>query len=149
MERLGTAWKGGLRLLLAAVAISALAFLAPAVERYLRGQDRSLAQELTIHHFERSSWFAMNAGKYEGIDPELTRRFREVAAWHARRAREFQRMDPGEVAGESERDFEHDRSEGPLLVRALKYDSILGKRGSEATGKAEGNGGGESRTAPP
>lgn len=149
MERLRTAWTSGLRLLHATVTISALVFAALTVERSLRDQDRSLAQQLTIHHFERSSWFAMNAGKYESIDPELTRRFREVAAWHARRAREFQRMDPGEVAGESERDLEHDRSEDPLLVRALKYDSILGKRGSEATGKAEGNGGGESRTASP
>ena len=35
-----------------------------AVERSLRGQDRELCQELVIHHFERSSWFAMNAERY-------------------------------------------------------------------------------------
>ena len=82
----------------------------------------------------------MNAGKYEGIDPGLTRRFRELAAWHARRAREFQRMNPGDVARESERDLELDIEEGRLRERALRYDSILRKRQSEATEEAERHG---------
>jgi hypothetical protein len=107
----------------------------------LRGQDRSLAQQLTIYHFERSSWFAMSAGKFESIDPELTRRFREVAAWHAQRAREFQRMNTRDVARESERDLENDIVEGQLLEQALRYDSDLGEKSNEAMGKAQGIGG--------
>jgi hypothetical protein len=35
-----------------------------AVERYLRGQDRELCPEMVIPHYERSSWFAMNAERY-------------------------------------------------------------------------------------
>src|SRR3954447_8397099 len=104
----------GVRSLIVAAAVLVVA-LGVAVERSLRGQDRELCQELVIHHFERSSWFAMNAEKYADIDPELTRRFKEMAAWHARRAREFQRMDPSNVAREAERDLEHDKVEGRLM----------------------------------
>ena len=38
--------------------------LALAVELSLRGQDRELCQEMVIQHYERSSWFAMNAEKW-------------------------------------------------------------------------------------
>lgn len=85
-----------------------------------------MAQELVIHHFERSSWFALNAGKYEGLDPELSHGFRASAVWHARRAREFQRMTTGDAVRESERDAEHDLADARLLERALRYDSLLG-----------------------
>jgi hypothetical protein len=130
----------GFRLLLAAAAVLAVV-LGLTVERFIRGQDRQLCQEIVIHHFERSSWFAMNAEKYESIDPELTRRFKEVAAWHARRAREFQRMITSDVARESGRDLEHDRVEGRIMEQALKYNSILRKRSREAAEKTENNGG--------
>jgi hypothetical protein len=112
----------GVRLLIAAAAVLAVV-AGVTVERFLRGHDRELCQAIVIHHFERSSWFAMNAEKYAGIDPELTRRFREVAAWHARRGREFQRMEMSDVARESERDLEHDQVEGRLIERAAKSGS--------------------------
>src|SRR5262245_12322903 len=104
----------GLALLLV-VATAAAVALGIRIERMTRGEDRALAQEMAIHHFERSSWFARNAGKYEGLDPELTRRFREAAEWHARRANEFRRMDTGNVAREAERDVEHDLADGRLM----------------------------------
>src|SRR4051812_5390196 len=85
----------GVRSLLVAVAVLVVV-LGFAVERSLRDHDRELCQEMVIHHFERSSWFAMNAEKYADIDPELPRRFMEMAVWHAKRAREFQRMSLGE-----------------------------------------------------
>jgi len=109
-------------------------------ERTTRGQDRALAQEVVIHHFERASWFAMNAGKYEAIDPELAQGFRESATWHASRAREFQRMNTGEVPREAERDAEHDLSDGRLMERALRCDTILRKNNDEAPKKAERDG---------
>jgi hypothetical protein len=115
MERSRAAWKTGLGLLIAAVAVSALVLAALAIERFVRAPDRALGQGMALHHFERSSWFALNAERYAAIDPELTDRFRELVVWHARRAREFQRMSPGDVARESERDLEHDRSEAQLL----------------------------------
>ena len=57
-----------------------------------------------------------------------------MAAWHAWRAREFERMNTGEVARESERDLEVDIEEGRLRERALRYDSILRKRGRRGHG---------------
>src|SRR4051794_17299174 len=119
-----------------------------AVERFARGRDRELCQEIVIQHYERSSWFAMNAEKYADIDPELTRRFKELAAWHARRAGEFQRMETSNVAREAERDLEHDKVEGRLMERATKSNSLLRKRSREAAEKAERDGG-DARTIPP
>jgi hypothetical protein len=123
-----------------------------AAERFARGRDRELCQELIIQHFERSSWFAMNAEKYQDLDPELTRRFKEMAAWHAKRAREFQRMETSNVAREAERDLEHDKVEGRLMERAAKANSLLRKRkrkrSREAAEKAERDGG-DARTLPP
>jgi hypothetical protein len=127
---------------------AALAFvLGLSAGRLTRGPDRALAQELVIHHFERSSWFAMNAGKYEAVDPGLARRFRESAAWHARRAREFQRMDAGEVAREAERDNEHDLADGRLRERALKLDPLLPN--GDQVGGGPGPDEAEARAAPP
>lgn len=103
-----------------------------AIERTTRGQDRALAQEIVIHHFERSSWFALNAGKYEGLDPDLAQGFRESATWHAHRAREFQRMNMADVPDETERDAEHDRSDCRLLERALRCDAVLSERSDAA-----------------
>lgn len=125
----------GLPILLALIVAGAV-FVGLAADRFTRGQDRALAQEVVIRHFERASWFAMNAGKYEGIDPELTQKFRESAAWHARRAREFQRMNTGEVPREAERDAEHDLSDGRLMERALRCDSLLNAM-DQATGRLE------------
>src|SRR5690349_3596731 len=99
MERPRASRNLGLGLLLVVAAATAVA-VAPGVDRFARGRDRDLAQELVIHHFERSSWFALNAGKYEGLDAELSRGFRESAVWHARRAREFRRMSTGDVVRE-------------------------------------------------
>jgi hypothetical protein len=125
-------WRRAVRTLVVCSLVVATAVLVVvsglAVERSLRGQDRELCQELVIHHFERSSWFAMNAEKYADLDPELTRRFKEIAAWHAKRAREFQRMETSNVAREAERDLEHDKVEGRLMERAVKSNSILRKR---------------------
>lgn len=117
----------GLAVLLAS-AVAGGVYLGLAVDRFARGQDRALAQELVIHHFERSSWFALNAGNYEELDPALARGFREAAAWHARRAREYQRMDPAVVARESERDTARDLSDGRLMERALRHDAARGKQ---------------------
>ncbi len=141
---------------LRAVGFRLLAFLAAAgavaaglaVDRLVRGHDRALAQELVIHHFERSAWFAMKAPDYEGIDPELARRFRESAAWHARRAREFQRMDPGAAARESGRDLDREVVEGRLLERALRCDAILAATRGEATPPAGDGAGDEPATSP-
>ncbi|MFO0890934.1 MAG: hypothetical protein U0790_17545 [Isosphaeraceae bacterium] len=107
--------------------VTAGVYLALAADRFARGHARALAQKLVIHHFERSSWFALNAGKLEGVDPDLAARFRESAAWHAQRARAFQRMDPAAAALESERDAPHDLSDGRLMERALKLDASCGK----------------------
>jgi hypothetical protein len=60
--------KLGLGLLLVAAAALAVA-LGLAAERFTRGPDRALGQEMALHHFERSSWFALNAEKYAAIDP--------------------------------------------------------------------------------
>jgi hypothetical protein len=133
------------QLLVAAAALGVVLWVS--TERLTRGPDRALAQEFVIHHFERSSWFAMNAGKYVAVDPDLARKFRESAAWHARRAREFQRMEAGEVAREAELDNEHDLADGRLRERALKIDSLLSKRG-QATGGPERDEA-EARAAPP
>lgn len=129
----------GLGLLLIA-GVAGAVVLGLTVERRTRGQDRALAQEVVIHHFERASWFAMNAGKYEGIDPGLADGFRDSAAWHARRAREFQRMNTVEVPHEAERDAEHDVVDGRLMVRALRCDSTLRRNRIEATKQAERDG---------
>jgi hypothetical protein len=115
--------------------------------RLTRGPDRALAQELVIHQFERSSWFAMNAGKYEAVDPDLARKFRGSAAWHDRRAREFQRVDASNVAREAVRDTEHDLADGRLRERALKPDPLLSK-GDQVTGRP-GPDEAEARAAPP
>lgn len=125
-------WPTAMRNLGLLLATAALVPLALTVERYYRGQDRSLAQQLAIHHYERSSWFAMNAGKYEAVDPELAGKFRELAKWHYGRASGFVRMPAGDVAAESERDSEHDAVEYPLLERALKHDSSLREEKEEA-----------------
>ena len=143
-----TRLRGLLALPVVLVLIGAIALYGGrAADRHRRGPDRALAQELVIHHFERSSWFAMNAGKYEAVDPDLARGFRESAAWHARRAREFQRMDAGEVAREAERDNEHDLADGRLRERALKLDPLLPK-GDQVRG-GPGPDEADSRAAPP
>jgi hypothetical protein len=132
-------------LLVAAAALGVVLWVSTV--RLTRGLDRALAQEFVIHHFERSSWFAMNAGKYEAVDPDLAREFRESAVWHARRAREFQRMDAGEAVREAERDNEHDLADGRLRERELKLDPLLSK-GDQVTGRP-GPDEAEARAAPP
>jgi hypothetical protein len=136
----------GLGLLLVVAAVTAVA-IGLGIDRFARGRDRALAQELVIHHFERSSWFALNAGKYESLDSGLARGFRESADWHARRAREFQRMDTGDVARESERDAVHDLTDARLLGRALRCDSLLGAQ-NHAAGSPERDEG-KARDIPP
>jgi hypothetical protein len=148
MERVRAAWKAGLRLLVAAAAVAVLVAVGLAVERYASGRERELAQQLIIHHFERSSWLALNAGRYAKTDPELSRRFCELAAWHARRAREFQRMNTGDVARESERNLEHDPLESRLMERALRWDARFGERSGEAAEGSETDGGDAHPTPP-
>lgn len=82
--------------------------------------EREVMQEAVIHHFERASWFALNADGYEKLCPGLGLEFREIATWHARRAREYQRMDPAALTVGLEQDAVHDREEGQLMDRALK-----------------------------
>jgi hypothetical protein len=126
------------RLVIAAAAVL-IVVLGLGIQRFLRDQDRELCHEMVVHHFERSSWFAMNAGKYEDLEPELARRFMESAAWHANRAREFQRMSLGDVVRQAEQDLEHDKVDGHLMERAAKYHPILRKR-SEAAKQVERDG---------
>ena len=118
----------GARFLFAATVVLAL-ILGLSIHRF--AWDRVLRHELVAHHFERSSWFAMNAAKYEELDPELAQRFTESAAWHAKRAREFQRMSDGEVVHQAEQDLEHDKDDGHLMERAATVDGRLaGRRGT-------------------
>jgi hypothetical protein len=56
-------------------------------------------------------------------------------------------MNPGDVVRESERDLEHDRSEGQLLERSLRIDSLLRAKG-QATEEPERDEG-RARAAPP
>jgi hypothetical protein len=131
----------GTRFLFAATVVLAL-ILGLSIHRFVWDRNRELRHELVAHHFERSSWFAMNAGKYEELDPDLARRFMEAAAWHAKRAREFQRMSDGEVVHQAEQDLEHDKDDGHLMERAAKYGPILRKRSREASEQAEREGAG-------
>jgi hypothetical protein len=137
----------GTRFLFAATVVVAL-ILGLSIHRFIWDRDRELRHELVAHHFERSSWFAMNAAKYEEFDPDLAQRFMESAAWHAKRAREFQRMSDGEVVHQAEQDLEHDKDDGHLMERAAKYGPILRKRSREALEEAQGQGGG-TRTSRP
>jgi hypothetical protein len=136
----------GIRFLIGAATVLVV-FLGLAIDRHLRRPDRDLRQELVNHHFERSSWFALNAEKYAELDPDLTRQFKEVAAWHANRAHEFQRMGFGDVVPQAERDLEHDKVDGHLIERAAKYNPILRKRRAAAN-QADRDGSG-ARTASP
>lgn len=109
----------GLHVLLVSVA-TAVVFLGFSGRGLLSRPEREVIQEAVIHHFERASWFALNADEYEKLCPGLGSEFREAATWHARRAREYQRMDPAELGFELEQDAGHDREEGRLMDRALK-----------------------------
>jgi hypothetical protein len=60
----------GTRFLFAATVVLAL-IVGLSIHRFVWDRDRELRHELVAHHFERSSWFAMNAAKYEELDPDL------------------------------------------------------------------------------
>lgn len=108
----------GLHVLVVAVA-AAILTLGLSGRGLLGRPEREVMQEVVIHHFERASWFALNAEEYETLCPGLGREFREMATWHARRAREYQRMDAAVLAAALEQDARHDREEGQLMDRAL------------------------------
>jgi hypothetical protein len=116
-----------IRLLIGATTVLVF-FLGLAIDRHLSRPDRDVRQELVNHHYERSSWFALNAEKYAEFDPDLARQFKEVATWHAERAHEFHRMSLGDVVRQADQDLEHDKVDGQLIERAAKYNPILRKR---------------------
>lgn len=137
MEWVRIVLNDGLRLIAAAVLAGAAIGVVLCLDRRAEALDRELAQELATHHFERSSWFAIQGWTRADDDPELRVRFRDEALWHARRARAFQRMSPAEVVAEAERDAEHDRLEGRLMDRVLtrRAARLAGASPTEGTGR--------------
>jgi hypothetical protein len=106
-----------------------------------------LAQEVVIHHLERTSSLARSAENYAGLDPALADGFHQSAAWHAQGPGESRRMDAADVSRGTGRDAEHDRSDGRLPERAMSCDSILRQENNKPAGKA-GRGGGDARATP-
>ncbi len=74
-------WRWVLEVLLAAVA-AGVVLLGWTGRGPLGRPGREVIQDAVIHHFERASWFALNAQDYEALRPGLGREFREMAEWH-------------------------------------------------------------------